>query len=110
MIYHSRPVYIGIAVDVGPQMISAKNLSTPLTTTLEPNDSKLEDQVISEIASALKKFKKSVIIVDGSMLHLCYLLEGFSLTNNSQMPFEIVLKRRPQNSSRLQASRTSLPR
>lgn len=68
MLYHSRPVYIGIAVDVGPQMISAKNLSTPLTTTLEANDSKLEDQVTSEIASSLRKFKKSIIIVDGSKL------------------------------------------
>ena len=70
MLLHHRPVYIGIAVDIGPQMISSESLSRPLKTALEQNDSQLEERVIAEMANAVRKCQRPVIIVDGSEDHL----------------------------------------
>jgi TPP-dependent 2-oxoacid decarboxylase len=67
MMYYSRPCYIGVAVDIGPQLISPEPLSTPLTTTLSPNDPTLEADIIGKIVREICSLKKTVIIIDGSM-------------------------------------------
>ena len=68
MLFHSRPVYLGIAVDVGPHMISGEGLETPLITSLIPNDPKLESDMVSHIVKKLHECAKPVIIVDGCKL------------------------------------------
>ena len=73
MLYYSRPVYIGIAVDVGPKLISAESLKTPLVTELEPNNGPLEEKIVNEIADGMRKCKRAVIIVDGCRLTRCFI-------------------------------------
>lgn len=65
MMYHSRPVYIGIPTDVAYEKISAGGLLVPLTTRLDPNSPALEEQILSEIVSRLRKAQKAAILIDG---------------------------------------------
>ncbi|KAK5709260.1 Pyruvate decarboxylase 1 [Elasticomyces elasticus] len=66
MLYESRPVYIGVPVDMSHQQISGEGLKTPLKRELPPNDKGEEDRVVNEIMSMIKSAKKPVIIMDGS--------------------------------------------
>jgi len=66
MIVESRPVYIGISVDVGYLMVSDEQLKTPLKVVLPPNDPKIEAQVVEDLRSLLENSSKPAIIVDGS--------------------------------------------
>ncbi|KAK5756570.1 Pyruvate decarboxylase 1 [Elasticomyces elasticus] len=66
MLYESRPVYIGVPVDMSHQQISGEGLKTPLRRELPPNDKSEEDKVVKEIMSMIKRAKKPVIIMDGS--------------------------------------------
>lgn len=65
MLYYSRPVYVGIAVDIVPLPISTESLRTPLVTELPLNDPALEREVIEKIASEVTSVEKTVVIVDG---------------------------------------------
>lgn len=65
MMYYSRPVYIGVPVDVGPKSISTEPLRTPLTTKLPPNDATLEADIVGKIVKEICNLKKTIIIVDG---------------------------------------------
>ncbi|KAK5735678.1 hypothetical protein LTR17_008029 [Elasticomyces elasticus] len=66
MLYESRPVYIGVPVDMSHQQISGEGLKTPLKRELPPNDKGEEDRVVKEIMSMIRRAKKPVIIMDGS--------------------------------------------
>ncbi|KAK3650675.1 Pyruvate decarboxylase 1 [Elasticomyces elasticus] len=66
MLYESRPVYIGVPVDMSHQQISGEGLKTPLKRELPPNDKGEEDKIAKEIMSMIKSAKKPVIIMDGS--------------------------------------------
>ncbi|KAK4979818.1 Pyruvate decarboxylase 1 [Elasticomyces elasticus] len=61
MLYESRPVYIGVPVDMSHQQISGEGLKTPLKRKLPPNDTREEDRVVKEIMSMIKSAKKPVI-------------------------------------------------
>ena len=65
MLYQSRPVYIGVPVDMSHRLISSQGLDTPLKTELPPNDKTIEEQVVAEIISRLEKSSHPVIFVDG---------------------------------------------
>jgi len=65
MMYYSRPVYIGIPVNIGTQTIPVTGLQTPLVTTLPPNDPDVESKVVRQIIDLLASRTNPVIIVDG---------------------------------------------
>jgi len=66
MLYESRPVYIGVPVDMSHLECEARGLETPLRTTLPPNDADLERNVVAQIRSRLEGSKHPIIIVDGN--------------------------------------------
>ncbi|KAK4899363.1 Pyruvate decarboxylase 1 [Elasticomyces elasticus] len=61
MLYESRPVYIGVPVDMSHQQISGEGLKTPLKRELPPNDKDEEDKVVDEIMSMIRSAKKPVM-------------------------------------------------
>ena len=65
LIYYSRPVYIGLPVDIGPQKISSAGLQTPLIFEPPRNDPNLQVSVVNQIVEAVRKVEKAVVIVDG---------------------------------------------
>jgi pyruvate decarboxylase len=65
MMRQSRPVYLGVPVDVGQLPCSDEGLKTPIPTTLPPNDENIERQVLDEIITRLNVAKNPIIIVDG---------------------------------------------
>jgi pyruvate decarboxylase len=66
MLHESRPVYIGVPVDMSHLGCDARGLETPLKTTLPPNDADLEREVVAEIRSRLECSENPIIIVDGN--------------------------------------------
>ncbi|KAI7387565.1 pyruvate decarboxylase, partial [Hortaea werneckii] len=66
MLYESRPVYIGVPVDMSHRIISAMGLKTPLVPHLPPNDINEEKNVIKETLSRLRVSKYPIIILDGN--------------------------------------------
>ncbi|KAL2063135.1 hypothetical protein VTL71DRAFT_6207 [Oculimacula yallundae] len=65
MMHESRPVYIGLSVDIAYATISSTPLKSPITTTLPLNDVALQEKVIAEILSRIEKASHPIIIVDG---------------------------------------------
>jgi pyruvate decarboxylase len=65
MMQQSRPVYLGLPLDVGQEPCSDEGLKTPLVTKLTPNDENTERQVIEEIINRLNHAKHPIIIIDG---------------------------------------------
>ncbi|KAM0697577.1 hypothetical protein Q7P36_002431 [Cladosporium allicinum] len=66
MLHESRPVYIGVPVDMSHLGCDARGLETPLKTTLPPNDADLEREVVAEVRSRLECSENPIIIVDGN--------------------------------------------
>jgi pyruvate decarboxylase len=66
MLHESRPVYIGVPVDMSHLECDDHGLETPLQTTLPPNDADLERKVVAEIRSRLEGSKNPITIVDGN--------------------------------------------
>ncbi|KAI6866572.1 pyruvate decarboxylase [Hortaea werneckii] len=66
MLYESRPVYIGVPVDMSHRIISSIGLETPLVRQLPPNDINEESNVIQEIRSRLRASRYPIIILDGN--------------------------------------------
>ena len=65
MLHQSRPVYIGVPVDMSHRLISAEGLKTSLKTELQPNDKATEEKVVAEIVSRLEGSLCPIIIADG---------------------------------------------
>lgn len=68
MMRESRPVYIGLSVDIAYELIASAPLRSPITTALPLNDPELEKKVVTEILSRIEKATKPAIIVDGGMV------------------------------------------
>jgi pyruvate decarboxylase len=66
MLRESRPVYIGVPVDMSHLGCDAHNLGMPLETDLSPNDAVLEEKVVVDIRSWLEHRKNPIIVVDGN--------------------------------------------
>ena len=66
MMIESRPVYIGLSVDVGYLEVDDSRLKTPLAIELPPNDPSVEKKVVEELRALLEKANHPSIIVDGS--------------------------------------------
>jgi pyruvate decarboxylase len=67
MMLESRPVYIGLSVDIAYETISASGLESPILTTLQPNVPEVENLVVEKIRAVIKNAKKPIIIFDGGM-------------------------------------------
>jgi pyruvate decarboxylase len=68
MMRESRPVYIGLSVDIAYEMISSAPLDSQITINLRPNDAELEKKVVDEILSKIEGASRPIIIVDGGTL------------------------------------------
>lgn len=89
MLYHSRPVYIGVPVDMGPKLIPSDTLQTRLITSLPLNDDAAESQAVSKIISLLKSRKDPVIVVDGSAVRNNVIEESTALIELLNIPYFI---------------------
>ncbi|KAK9327184.1 thiamine diphosphate-binding protein [Lipomyces starkeyi] len=87
MVYFSRPVYIGVPVDIGPQTISSVNLETPLQMSLPPNPTELENIVVDKITSLFSSRKNPIIIVDGGAVRNGVIQESSELIKLLQIPY-----------------------
>ena len=87
MLYHSRPVYIGVPVDVSHRLISEAGLMTPLRTALPPNDKSAEDAVVAEILARFAKGIYPVIIVDGNAVRNDCVKEADRLAEMTKLPY-----------------------
>lgn len=65
MMRESRPVYIGLSVDIAYEMIDAEGLNVPIPIKLLPNDPALEESVVEEIKRLMERSSNPAIIVDG---------------------------------------------
>lgn len=86
MIRESRPVYIGVPVDIHDQLVSSSELKTPIEIVLPPNRKGAEGKVVSEIRSWLEKKTYPVIIVDGSAIRNDCLEEANRLAEITGLP------------------------
>jgi pyruvate decarboxylase len=66
MMIESRPVYVGLSVDVGYLEVDDVQLKTPLSIELPQNDKSVETAAVAELRSKLEKANHPIIIVDGS--------------------------------------------
>lgn len=73
MMQQSRPVYIGVPVDMSHLECDASALKTPLPRALSPNDPQLEKDVVGKLRKMMEQSKNPIIIVD-----------GFAVRNNLQ--------------------------
>jgi pyruvate decarboxylase len=69
MMRESRPVYIGLSVDIAYEMIDSKRLNVPIPTKLQPNDSALEESVVGEIRKLIERSNNPGIIFDGGKFY-----------------------------------------
>jgi pyruvate decarboxylase len=66
MMIESRPVYVGLSVDIGYLEVDDSRLKTPLSIELPPNDASVERKVVEQLRAMLEKANHPAIIVDGS--------------------------------------------
>jgi len=66
MMIESRPVYVGLSVDVGYLEVDDAPLKTPLSIELPPNDKSVEVEVVAKLRDMLERASHPIIIVDGS--------------------------------------------
>jgi pyruvate decarboxylase len=73
MMQQSRPVYIGVPVDMSHLDCDASSLQREIPRALSPNDEALEKQVVAQLREWMEKSKNPIIIID-----------GFAVRNNLQ--------------------------
>ena len=66
MLQESRPVYIGVPVDMSHLECDSAALETPLSVELPANDAELEARVVDDLRVLLEQKKSPIIIVDGN--------------------------------------------
>ena len=87
MLYHSRPVYIGVPVDVSHRLIAADGLQIPLRTELPPNNEQVQKVVVDKILQRLEKSKYPIIIVDGNAVRNNCVAYADQLAKVTSIPF-----------------------
>jgi len=73
MMQQSRPVYIGVPVDMSHLECDASALRMALPRAMSPNDPMLEREIVGKIRKMMEQSKNPIIIVD-----------GFAVRNNLQ--------------------------
>lgn len=87
MLYYSRPVYIGVPVDISHRLIPAEGLKAPLKTDLPPNNPEKENLVVDTIVQKLEKSRYPVIIVDGNAVRNDCIAEADKLAQITGLPY-----------------------
>ncbi|KAG5775510.1 hypothetical protein H9Q73_010827 [Fusarium xylarioides] len=85
MMRESRPVYIGLSVNIAYEMIDAEGLNVPIPTQLHPNDPALEEGVVEEIRKLMERSHNPAIIVDGGAVRNGVLEESHELIKLTAM-------------------------
>lgn len=101
MMYYSRPVYIGVPVNIGTQTIPVTGLQIPLITTLPPNDTEVESKVVRQIIDLLASRTNPVIIVDGGAVRNDVIQESSTLIKLLGRPYFITAMSKGGISERL---------
>jgi pyruvate decarboxylase len=70
MMCESRPVYIGLSVDIAYETIDSSGLEVPIQTVLQPNDPALEKKAVGQIKELLEASRNPSIIVDGGTSYI----------------------------------------
>jgi pyruvate decarboxylase len=65
MLYHSRPVYIGISENVAYSKISTEYLNTKIIRTLPKSASETETRAVVDIIRTLESAKAPIVVIDG---------------------------------------------
>ncbi|KAF9774469.1 hypothetical protein IL306_007547 [Fusarium sp. DS 682] len=86
MMRESRPVYIGISVDIAYEMIDSEGLNVSIPTELQPNDAALEKKVIEEIRKLIEGSNNPAIIVDGGAVRHGAIEETHELIKLTNFP------------------------
>ncbi|KAK6432210.1 Pyruvate decarboxylase 1 [Oleoguttula sp. CCFEE 5521] len=86
MLYESRPVYIGVPVDVSHLEVDALGLKTPLKTILPPNDTTEENELVSQLRTLLEQKRNPIIIVDGNAIRGGVVNESRELAELTGLP------------------------
>ncbi|KAF5668392.1 pyruvate decarboxylase [Fusarium heterosporum] len=86
MMRESRPVYIGLSVDIAYEIIDAEGLESPIPTTLQPNDAVLEEKVIGKIRELIEQSKRPAVIADGGAVRHGALEETHELIKLTNLP------------------------
>ncbi|KAH7188107.1 thiamine diphosphate-binding protein [Fusarium flagelliforme] len=86
MMRESRPVYIGLSVDIAYELIDAEGLDVPILIDLQPNDPTLEDKVVDEIRKVIERAENPAIIVDGGAVRHGVLDETHELIKLTKLP------------------------
>ncbi|KAL9094993.1 MAG: hypothetical protein Q9165_002595 [Trypethelium subeluteriae] len=72
MIHESRPVYIGIPIDIAYAVVFDTSLQIPLTPEPSQNDPELECTVVSELRIWMETKMNPVMVIDGNgMRNVC---------------------------------------
>lgn len=87
MLYHSRPVYIGVPVDMSHRLVPGSGLATPLKTALPPNDQETEGMVVDIIVRKLQTSSFPAMIVDGNAIRNGCAVEANRLADITGIPF-----------------------
>lgn len=66
MMQQSRPVYIGVPVDMSHLECNASGLSKPIPRTLALNNMVLQKRIVSELRRMMESSENPIIIVDGN--------------------------------------------
>ncbi|KAM0244500.1 hypothetical protein ACHAP5_006181 [Fusarium lateritium] len=86
MMRESRPVYIGLSVDIAYEMIDAEGLESPIQTGLQPNDEALEEKVVGNLRNLIEGSERPTIIVDGGAVRHDALEETHELIKLTNLP------------------------
>jgi len=101
MMYYSRPVYIGVPVNIGTLTIPVTGLQTPLVTTLPPNDEEVEENVVRQIIDLLASRTNTVVIFDGGAVRNDVIEESSTLIKLLGRPYFITAMSKGGISERL---------
>ncbi|RGP59216.1 putative pdc1-pyruvate decarboxylase, isozyme 1 [Fusarium sporotrichioides] len=86
MMRESRPVYIGLSVDIAYETIDSSGLEVRIPTTLEPNDPTLERKAVDRIRELLEGSHNPGIIVDGGAVRHQVISEAHKLIGITKFP------------------------
>jgi pyruvate decarboxylase len=86
MLDESRPVYIGVPVDMSHLMTSSEGLKTPLRRALPPNDEAVEQRLVAELRALLEEKEKPIFIVDGNAVRNEVVGEARKLSEITGLP------------------------
>ncbi|KAK5119006.1 hypothetical protein LTR62_000217 [Meristemomyces frigidus] len=87
MLLESRPVYIGVPVDMSHRQIDGSGLQTPLIRTLPESEKELLDKFIDGIWPRIKHARSPIILMDGNTVRNNLTAEANKLAELTGWPY-----------------------